>query len=93
MHKQALVSAVARKVTVPRVAVEAVINEAVASITAALCEGEQVRIAGFGTFTVANKPERVRRNPATGEPVTVPAHRAVKFKAGTAVRDAMRGGE
>ena len=88
MHKQALVSAVARKVTVPRVAVEAVINEAVAAITAALCEGEQVRIAGFGTFTVANKPERVRRNPATGKEVTVPAHTKVVFKPAAGLRGA-----
>ena len=42
----------------------------------------QVQFVGFGHFEVKETVERVRRNPKTGEEITIPAKKAVKFKAG-----------
>ena len=55
----------------------------------ALLGGEKASIPGFGTFEAVEKPERQGRNPQTGEPVTIPAHKAVKFKAAKALKDAV----
>ncbi len=52
------------------------------AITDALRDGDKVAILGFGTFSVAERPERQGVNPSTREPITIPARKVVKFKAG-----------
>lgn len=56
-------------------------------ITEALKRNEEVKLAGFGVFSVAERAAREGRNPSTGEPIQVPASRAVKFKAGKQLKD------
>ena len=69
-------------------AVEAVF----AAIGEALAEGEDVRVAGFGTFAVKNRPARTGRNPRTGEAVSIPASTVPSFNASKALREAVNGG-
>lgn len=54
-----------------------------------LTDGDGVAIHGFGSFSVAERAARTARNPTTGEPVQVPAKRAVKFKPAKALKDAL----
>lgn len=61
---------------------ETVANVVLQSIANGLERGEEVQLPGFGTFKVADIPERQGRNPRTGEAITIPAHKVVKFKAG-----------
>lgn len=56
-------------------------------IRIALEKGEEVKLSGFGNFTVRDKKPRPGRNPKTGEDVTVSARRVVTFKAGQKLRD------
>lgn len=49
-------------------------------IAETLAKGESVKLRGFGAFTVVNKPERILKNIRTGKPVTIPAHKSVRFK-------------
>ena len=63
-------------------AVEAVF----AAIGEALAEVEDVRVAGFGTFAVKNRPARAGRNPRTGEAVSIPTSTVLSFKAAKALR-------
>lgn len=58
-----------------------VISSFLDSITKTLSGGEDVRIHGFGTFTVKDRAERIGRNPQTGAPVNIAASRSIKFKA------------
>ena len=51
------------------------------TVRQALNRGEKVVISNFGTFRVKSRQPRTGRNPKTGEPVTVPARRGVRFKA------------
>lgn len=53
----------------------------------ALARGEEVQILGFGTFKVSEVAERQGRNPATGEYINIPAHKAVRFSAGKSLKD------
>lgn len=48
----------------------------------ALVKGQQVKISGFGNFTLHDKRERPGRNPRTGEEVPVSARRVVTFHCG-----------
>lgn len=52
------------------------------AIVEALAGGERVTVLGFGNFTVKDRAARVGRNPSNGEPVNIPASKAVKFKQG-----------
>jgi nucleoid DNA-binding protein len=53
------------------------------TIADALERGDEVRIHGFGAFKTAQRSARVGRNPRTGESVSVPARRAVRFSPST----------
>ena len=53
-------------------------------------EGEEVSIFGVGSFKIDIKEEREARNPATGDTIVVPAHKAVKFKVSKALKDAVK---
>jgi len=65
-----------------------IIDSALAAITAA-ASGEEVALAGFGRFKVADRPERQGRNPATGEPITIAASKKLSFTPAKALRDAL----
>lgn len=52
----------------------------------ALISGDNLRISGFGCFTVRAKPDRIGRNPQTGETITIANHRVVTFKPSTTLR-------
>lgn len=65
--------------------VEGVFN----TITSALKGGEDVRLTGFGTFSVARRKASTGRNPRTGEPMPIKASSQPKFKAGKGLKDAV----
>jgi integration host factor subunit alpha len=48
----------------------------------ALEEGEEVKLSGFGNFTLRNKNQRPGRNPKTGEEIPISARRVVTFRPG-----------
>ncbi len=51
------------------------------TVRQALARGEKVVVSNFGTFRVKSRQPRVGRNPKTGEQVSVPSRRGVRFKA------------
>lgn len=53
----------------------------------ALAKGENVKIAGFGTFLLNDKPERIGRNPRTGVEAQISARRVLTFRASQVLRD------
>ena len=59
------------------------------AITKALVKGDRVPLVGFGTFAVSKRAAREGRNPRTGETVKIAARKAVTFKAGSALKDAV----
>jgi DNA-binding protein HU-beta len=60
------------------------------SITESMKKGDEVSIAGFGIFVVKQRKARTARNPKTGEIVQVPATKVPKFKAGKALKEAVK---
>jgi DNA-binding protein HU-beta len=89
MNRSELVSAVASNTGFRKSDAEKAVDSLLAAITDALKRGDEVRLIGFGTFTVATREAGQARNPRTGEPVSVAASRQPKFKAGKALKDAL----
>lgn len=89
MNKEDLVSQVAKVVATKKEA-EAVVDSVFGAITEALKEGDRVNLAGFGTFTIVDKPPRKGRNPKTGEEIDIAARKVPKFNPGKGLRDGVK---
>jgi DNA-binding protein HU-beta len=59
------------------------------AISRALKSGEEVRLVGFGTFSVARRAASMGRNPRTGERISIAASNQPKFKAGKQLKDSV----
>lgn len=89
MNKQDLVSKVASASGLTKTDAERAIDATIKSITDTLKKGDEVRLIGFGTFAVVDRPATEGRNPRTGEPLKIPATRLPKFRAGKQLKDAV----
>jgi DNA-binding protein HU-beta len=89
MNKNDLISAVADQSGLSKSdsskAVEAVFD----AVTATLAKGGEVRLVGFGTFSVSQRKASTGRNPRTGEKMEIKASTQPKFKAGKGLKDAV----
>ncbi|MBR3737327.1 MAG: HU family DNA-binding protein [Eubacterium sp.] len=90
MNKTDLVAAVAAKAEISKKDAEAAVSAVFASITDALADGDKVALVGFGTFDVKTRAARTGLNPRTGEKLSIPASKAPAFKAGKALKDAVK---
>ena len=79
MNKSQLISAVAEEIKLSKIEVKKVVDTLFKCIEKNLKDSDKVVISGFGVFTVNNTPERMGRNPRTGENVKIAARRNVKF--------------
>lgn len=83
--------AIAAKFGMPMTQADAITKEYEATIVRALTSGQEVRLAGFGSFKVSDRAARMARNPQTGEMKKIGARKVPKFQAGKAVKDAVMG--
>ncbi len=89
MNKSELVVAVTSTSGASKADAARVVDAVCDVITDALGRGEDVRLTGFGRFSVANRSARTGRNPRTGAPIYIPASRQPKFKAGKQLKNAV----
>lgn len=89
MNKNDLVTAVAEQADLTKKQADAAIDALFDSIQNALKAGDEVRLVGFGTFSVSLRKASEGRNPRTGEKINIKASKQPKFKAGKGLRDAV----
>ncbi len=89
MNKTELIDAVAEATDTSKAAAGKAVDAVFDTITAALKNGDQVTLVGFGTFLVRDRAARTGRNPQTGETINIAASKAPAFKAGKALKDAV----
>ncbi len=89
MNKNDLVAAVADSSGLSKADATKAVDSVFESITGALKGGDEVRLVGFGTFSVAARAASVGRNPRNGEQINIPASNQPKFKAGKGLKDAV----
>lgn len=66
------------------------LNAVLDGITKALAQGKKVTFTGFGTFNVSKRAARMGVNPRTGAKISIAATTVPKFKAGKALKDAVK---
>lgn len=89
MNKSELIDAIAESADLSKASAGRALDAVTDSITAALKEGDQVALVGFGTFVVKERAARTGRNPQTGAPIEIAAAKIPSFKAGKALKDAV----
>ena len=90
MNKTELVAAVAAKAEISKKAADAAVAAVFGAIEGALAKGDKVQLIGFGTFEVRERAAKEGRNPKTGEKITIAASKVPAFKAGAALKDAVK---
>ena len=89
MNKNELVSAVADAAGLSKGDAQSAIEAVFDTITKELKKGGDVRLVGFGNFSVSRREASTGRNPQTGAPVKIPARNVPKFSAGKGLKDAI----
>jgi len=90
LNKTELIAAVAEKTGLSKKDADAAIGATVDAIAEALKAGDKVALVGFGTFEVRERAERMGKNPQTGEAIKIAASKVPAFKAGKALKDALK---
>ena len=83
------VSKVAESADISKQKAASAVDAVIEAIKGSLKSGDDVRLVGFGTFTVSNRAATTGRNPRTGEPIQIPASKQPKFKAGKELKEAV----
>lgn len=85
--RQDLAEAVYREIGLSRSESSTLVESVIDHIGDALAKGEHVKLAGFGTFSLRDKKERIGRNPKTGEEVPITPRRVLVFKPSQVLRE------
>ena len=89
MNKNELIGTVAESCGLSKSDASNAVEGVFDAIQKALANGDEVRLVGFGTFSVAKRKASTGRNPRTGETMQIKASNQPKFKAGKGLKDAV----
>lgn len=89
MNKNDFVASVAGSTDMSKADASRAVDSVFDTIKDSLSRGEEVRLVGFGTFSVAHRKATQGRNPRTGERIQIAASKQAKFKAGKALKEAV----
>ena len=90
MNKQELITQVADRAGLSRNDASRAIETMLDLITATLKRGDEIRLVGFGNFSVTRRKASIGRNPRTGEPMQIDSSAQPKFRPGKILKDAIR---
>ena len=90
MTKADLVNVLSEKTGFTKKDSEKAVTAVIETITETLASGDKLSLVGFGTFEVKERKERQGVNPSTKEKITIPACKSPVFKAGKALKDAVK---
>ena len=89
-NKQELIAKVAESADLTKKDAEKAVNAVFASVSEFLAKGEKVQLIGFGTSETRERAAREGRNPQTGDSIKIAATTVPAFKAGKALKDAVK---
>ncbi|SEQ67583.1 DNA-binding protein HU-beta [Solimonas aquatica] len=90
MNKAELINAVADKSDLSKADATRAIDAFFEVVGKALKKKDKVSLVGFGTFLVRERAARTGRNPKTGATLKIKASKTPSFKAGKALKDAIK---
>lgn len=89
MNKMELVAEIAKNTGLTKVDAKRATEALLKMVASTLKKGDEVRLVGFGTFSVTKRAATTGRNPRTGAEIKIPASKQPKFKAGKALKDTL----
>ena len=89
-NKQDLIAKVAEATEFTKKDAGRAVEVVFAAVSDFLAQGEKVQLIGFGNFEVRERAERKGRNPQTGKEITIAATKVPAFKAGKALKEAVK---
>jgi DNA-binding protein HU-beta len=89
VNRNELVDTVSSKTDMKKSEASKAVDAVFDAIAEALKGGDEVRLVGFGTFSVASRAASEGRNPRTGEKIQIAASKQAKFKPGKGLRDSL----
>ena len=92
MNKKELAINVSNEFMISGIKSLKIINYITALIAKEVKEDQTVKISGFGSFVPKNLKDKNGRNPRTGEKIVIPAYRAIKFRASSALKKEVKEG-
>lgn len=90
MNKTELINSVAESAELSKKDATKAVETVFETIQDALSKGEKVQLIGFGNFEVRERAARKGRNPQSGEEIEIAASKVPAFKAGKALKDAVK---
>lgn len=90
MNKSELISSVAETAELSKKDATAAVEAVFGAVQDTLAKGDKVQVIGFGTFEVRERAARKGRNPQTGKEIEIAASKVPAFKAGKALKDAVK---
>lgn len=90
MTKHELITAVSEKAGFTKKDVGQVVDAITLTISETLAAGDDVKITGFGNFSILERGERVGRNPQDGTPIKIAASKLPKFKPSQVLKEAVK---
>lgn len=91
MNKNELIAAVAKESDLTKADAGRAVDAVITAIEKTLKKGDEVRLVGFGTFSVVKRKATSGRNPRTGETLKIAASKQPKFKPGKALKEMING--
>ena len=89
MNKNELIDSMAAEAGMTKADTTKALDAFIASVTTALKKGYEIRLVGFGTFSVSKRAASTARNPRTGETIKVAAKKVARFKVGKTLQDSL----
>jgi len=89
LNKSEMIEAIASECDISKASAQRALDAFTNNVLNALKKGDEVVLAGFGTFSVAERAPRKARNLHTNEEIEIPAKKVPKFKAGKFLKDAV----
>jgi DNA-binding protein HU-beta len=90
MTKEEMITKIAKDAGISKRQAGDALKSFMSNVTHNLKKGKKVSFVGFGTFSVSKRKARVGRNPQTGAKINIPASRVPHFRAGKALKEAIK---
>jgi len=90
MTKEEMISKIAKDAGINKRQAGDALKSFFGNVTTNLKKGKKISFVGFGTFSISKRKARIGRNPQTGAKINIPASKVPHFRAGKALRDAVK---
>lgn len=87
MNKTEFITSVAEKSGLSKTDAKKAVDAFIETVSDEMKTGGKVSLLGFGSFSISERGERKGVNPATKQTITIPARKAIKFKAGAELNE------